>query len=148
MPFVNFDSDLDEARANGLKTVQVQQTIPAVRETLTVTRPEPVAAPVQSREARTTDVGKDPHAWSWEDLRNYVVREIETRFGEFPKDPIRLRAIFYSFHQRHGELAGPIAKAAFELHGGRWKGAPVSVTRFCKGSDQYFAIPIKERLPA
>lgn len=123
----------EDDRANGHAIVD---TVPVVTETVTITRPE----------VRTTDVGKDPARWDWEDLRNYVVREIESRFGEFPKDPLRLKGIFQGFARRHGELAGPIAVAAFELHGGRWKGAPISVTRFCAGSDPYFAVPIRNSL--
>jgi hypothetical protein len=140
---LNFDTDLDVARAQGARTVQVTATVPSVRETLTVTRLSPAPA---TRETRTTDVGKSPEEWSWEDLRNYVVRQIETFFGEFPKDPARLRGIFSSFHARHGRMAGPIAVAAFETFGGRWKGAPISVTRFCLKSDPWFADPIKQRL--
>lgn len=145
MPLVNFDSELDQARANGQHTVRVEQTIPVVRETLTVTRPEPVVA---ARETRTTDIGKDPRDWSADDLRNYVVRQIETFFGDFPKEPQKIAGIFRSFHSRYGEWAGPIAVAAFDLYAGRWRGAPISVTRFCKGSDPYFSDPIKQRLTA
>jgi hypothetical protein len=39
-----------------------------------------------------------------------------------------------------------IAKFAFEILDGRWRGAPVKITRFCKASDPYFAQPIDEYL--
>jgi len=139
---LNFDTELDQARAQGRPTVVVAAPALRVRETVSVVR-----APVESaREVRTTDVGKPSAEWGWEDLRNYVTRQIQISFGDFPIDPVKHRAIFSSFCTRHGEMAGPIAVAAFDLFGGRWNGAPISVNRFCKASDQYFAIPIKERL--
>lgn len=141
----NFDTDLDEARAQGQRTVRASTTVPTVRETVTITRTEPVAAPA-AREARTSHVGKDPADWTWENLRDYVVRQIESFHGPFPKEPAKIAGIFRSFHSRYGRDAGPIAVAAFELYRGRWKGSPISVTRFCRGSDQYFADPIRERL--
>jgi hypothetical protein len=143
---LNFDTDLDTARSQGVRKVVVQSRAPQVRESLTVTRrTEPV---VESREYRVTDIGKAPEDWSWEDLRNYVVRQIETRFGPFPIDPPRLASIFRSFHQRHGAMAGPIAVTAFDLFGGKWKGSNISVNRFCKASDKYFAEEIAQRLTA
>lgn len=141
----NFDTDLDEARAQGQRTVRVSSTVPAVRETVTITRPEPATAPA-ARETRTSHVGKDPADWSWENLRDYAVRQIESFHGPFPKEPAKITGIFRSFHSRYGRHAGPIAVAAFELYRGRWKGAPISVTRFCKGSDAYFGDVILNRL--
>jgi hypothetical protein len=138
MPYA-LQTDLDKARQGG-RTITVSQTVPAVQETVTVVRP--------TRETRTSDVGVDPSSWSWEQVRDYTVRQIESFHGEFPKQPERINSIFKSFCSRHGADAGPIAVAAFALYQGRWKGSPISVTRFCKGSDDYFALPIKERLTA
>jgi hypothetical protein len=39
-----------------------------------------------------------------------------------------------------------IAKAAFEVQNGMWRSAPISVQRFCKGSDVFFADVIAERV--
>lgn len=138
----DFETDLDVARSQGQKTIVVSTPVPVVRETVTVTRDEPSMA----IEVRTTDVGKDPTKWDWRDLRNYVVRQIQAFHGEFPIEELKVIGIFKGFARRHGELAGPIAVAAFDLHHGRWRGAPISVTRFCAGSDEFFADPIKRSL--
>ena len=54
--------------------------------------------------------------------------------------------IFSRFHKTYGEQAGKIAKHAFEVADGYWANAPISVNRFTKGSDPYFAEPILARL--
>ena len=127
---LNFPSTLDVPVSTSTITV------PVIQERVTIRRPE----------TRVTDVGKSAATWTWEDLRNYVVRSIEAIHGPFPRNPIKEKAIFSSFLSRWGTQAGPIAKFAFEECEGRWRGAPVSVTRFCKGSDEFFAAPIAERL--
>lgn len=121
---INFETELDLVGGTKL----IRDTVPIVTDTLTV-----------RREERTTDAGKDAATWTWEDLRSYVVREIEQRFGAFPRDPLKEKAIFSGFVKRHGDKAGPIAKFAFELCDGVWRNAPVAVQRFCKNSDPYFA---------
>lgn len=131
----NFVSGVDEAIAQSLPVAPVE-TAPVIRESVTIRRPE----------TRVTDVGKEPAAWTWEDLRNYVVRRIEAVHGAFPREMPKENAIFRSFASRWGALAGPIARFAFEECAGMWHGAPVRVTRFAKGSDPYFAQPIAERL--
>jgi hypothetical protein len=108
----------------------VKDTVPQVVDTVTVR-----AMP----ETRATSAGKDPATWTAEDLGSYVVTQIEQRFGQFPRNFPKEKSIFRSFVERWGTQAGPIAKMAFEIHDGFWKGAPIQVTRFCKGSDPYFA---------
>lgn len=145
---LNIETDLDVARAHGQRTV-VRSTVPTVRQSVKITPTEETTGePVLAREQRTTYVGKPPETWDWEDLRNYVVSSIQTRFGEFPIDPKKLLGIFKSFRTRYAEMAGPIAVAAFDVYGGYWGGAPISVQRFCKGSDQYFSNKIAEALRA
>jgi hypothetical protein len=113
--------------------VTVQDTVPTVVDTVVVrARPED----------RTTQIGKDAATWTWEDLRNYVVTQIERRFGQFPRNPIKESGIFKGFLNRWGAQAGPIAITAFELYDGFWKGAPIQVTRFCQNSDRFFAEPV------
>lgn len=111
-------------------------TAPSITETVSFRRPASGAS----------DVGKDASTWSWENLRDYVVRSIEKTHGPFPRDAIKEKSIFSSFVSRWGAQAGPIAQFAFGACEGMWKGSPVRVNRFCKGSDQYFAAPIVERL--
>lgn len=86
--------------------------------------------------------------WSWQDLRDYVVHSIEKRHGTFPRDAKKESGIFSRFHREYGADAGRIAQYAFEVCDGWWKNSPVSVSRFTKGSDPYFAAPILERLSA
>lgn len=86
------------------------------------------------------------HAWEWEQIRDYVVAEIEARTGPFLRDPAKEFGIFSSFKKRWGWRAGAIARYAFEVNNGVWNNQPVAVTRFTKGSDPYFATPISRRL--
>lgn len=132
----NFDTPLDEAGTTRL-AVQSQQTVTQVVEQVEV-----VPKPATSR----TDLLVMGEDWSWEQMRDYVVHEIEARFGAFPHDSIKEASIFKSFIGRHGKKAAAIAKHAFEVCDGRWAGAPISVTRFCKNSDPFFAEVIVERL--
>ena len=113
----------------------VTQTV-AVEESVTVTR----------RSEARSHMLKDSEHWGWEEVRDYVVTQIEDRFGVFPRDQRKEAAIFKSFVDRHGAAAPIIAQYAFDICEGWWKGAPVSVNRFCKGSDPYFAVPIIKAL--
>ncbi len=117
-------------------------------------RPAPPAEAPRLRETvrvhpageRTSYLLKDPADWDWQDLQAYVATRIIEIHGPFPRDDRKECGIFKSFVARHGKMAGPIAKFAFEVVGGEWMGAPIQVTRFCKGSDPYFSDPIKIRL--
>jgi hypothetical protein len=85
--------------------------------------------------------------WDWGDLRDYVIREIEKRHGPQVREPMKEKAIFGSFIKRHGAAQSvAIAEFAFDLSNGMWQSAPISVNRFCKASDPFFADPIKQRL--
>lgn len=84
--------------------------------------------------------------WVWSDLRDYVVHEIEVRFGTFPRDAKKEYGIFTRFSKEFGADASRIARTAFEVHNGWWANAPISVNRFCKASDVYFGQPIQRNL--
>lgn len=84
--------------------------------------------------------------WTWEQIRDFVVAGIEQNVGYFPRNPLTESGIFKSFKSRWGDLAGPIAIYSIDVAGGWWQNAPISVNRFCKGSDEYFAKIIAERL--
>lgn len=140
---LNFSSDLDMPAVSTTATAApvsspLVDSVPTIQEQVTYRRPE----------TRVTDIGKDPAAWSWEDLRSYVVRSIERIHGPFPRDAVKEGSIFRSFAGRWGTQAGPIACFVFEELAGMWRGAPVGVHRFCKGADNYFAAPLAERLSA
>jgi hypothetical protein len=75
------------------------------------------------------------------------VAQIAEHFGPFPRDARKEHAIFRRFFNEYGTDAIAIAKFAFgPVCGGMWRGAPISVNRFCKASDDYFAKAILERL--
>lgn len=84
--------------------------------------------------------------WSWEDLRDYVMGQIEQYHGPQVRNPVKEASIFRSFLSRHGADAPRIARYAFEVQRGMWQRAPIAANRFCKGSDEYFADVIKARL--
>lgn len=86
--------------------------------------------------------------WGWEECRDYVVRKIEERWGTSPRDPLKEAGIFKGFVGRWGSQAKPIAIAACEAHGCIWRSAPLTVTRFTKGNDPYFASVIAANLTA
>jgi hypothetical protein len=115
---------------------EVGTASPLVRHTLTVRQPE----------SRATYLTKDSMKWDWADLRSYVVTQIERLHGPFPREEMKELGIFKGFMNRWGTMAGPIAEAAFDVFGGMWKGAPISVQRFCANSDQYFAEEILRRV--
>lgn len=112
------------------------ETVPVVVQRVTVT-------PTVSR----TDLLTDAEQWAWEELRDYVVAEITRRFGAFPRDARKEYGIFNSFVARHGADAAAIAQYAFgPILDGWWGKAPISINRFAKNSDPYFAAPILARL--
>lgn len=131
MTLLHFDPDLTPVAST------TRQQSPTIVETITVQ-----TLPLESKAflARPAD------QWSWSDLRDYVVTEIERRFGTFPRDAKKEYGIFTRFHKAYGERSGMIAKHAFEVCDGWWSNAPISINRFCKGSDPYFAEPILARL--
>lgn len=101
-----------------------------------------IATPVES--ARHLLI--EPESWGWEELRDYVLHQAEERFGRQRRDLVKEKAIFQSFVGRWGDNASAIAKYAFEIKQGVWQRAPITVNRFCKGSDPFFAQVIAEHL--
>lgn len=86
--------------------------------------------------------------WTPADLRDYVVSEIEQREGPATgRDPAVEMSIFKAFAGRWGALGPAIARHAFTVCDGWWRGSPVTVKRFCKNCDKYFATPIADLLP-
>lgn len=129
------------AAARPQTTVTVQTPVPVVQETITV-------KPVLRR--RGDEGGDASPSDGWEKLRDYVVERVEAIHGPFPRGEQERRqevTIFMAFQARWPQ-AMEIAKYAFEVEGGLWKGAPVSVARFHKTSDSYFAEPIAKLLSA
>lgn len=119
-----------------IQRVQIEDHVPLVEERVTVR-----ALPV-----RATHVASSDGTWDWRQLRDYVVGEIVKVTGQFPRNEAKEAGIFKSFLDRWGSDAAPIARYAFENMHGHWKGAPVSVSRFCKGSDPYFGQLIVDHL--
>lgn len=121
-------------------TVLVEQPTPVVQQQVTLSRPTGVA---------TSYLMKPDAEWGWADLRDYVIHEIEQRHGPQLRDTKKETGIFKGFMSRWGEQSIAIARAAFgPAHNGMWRGAPIAVQRFCKGSDPYFAKVLADRLSA
>lgn len=89
---------------------------------------------------------KPDDQWGWQELRDYVVAQVEQRFGPFPRDLPKEVSIMKSFTERFGSNAPRIARAAYEVHKGMWGGAPIRLTRFTRASDAWFAVKILEDL--
>lgn len=109
-------------------------------------RKEPERKPVLRNE-RKTHVLKPCDQWGADEIREYVIGEIESRFGAFPRDPRKEHSIFNSFTTRFGDKAPLIARASFEVFEGWWNNAPISINRFCKASDPYFGDVILDKIP-
>lgn len=108
----------------------IQESSVTVTGTLTVT-------PVSANQARLAVL--DPAAWTPADFRAYVSEEIERLHG--PQLPCR-RAddILNGFFDRHGPAGAVfISRHVFEVLGGMWMGAPVTVRRFTESNDEFFA---------
>lgn len=127
---MNFDTDLDRQGVTRLvKTEMVIEEEVVVRQ-----RPSVARRHLLNQE------------WGWEEIRDYVVTEIEKRIGQFPRVIYKEDAIFKRFVREWGDQAAGIARYAFETMDGRWGGAPININRFCEKSDPFFARPISERL--
>lgn len=127
----------------------------AIRRAATGEKPVARTAPqtpVVQETVRLTPVSgaayllKDDAEWTWEDLRDYVMGQIVAYHGPQLRNPVKEAGIFRSFMARYEGNAVGIARFAFEQQRGMWQRAPISVTRFCKGSDVYFADQIAKRL--
>jgi len=111
------------------------ETVPVVTERVSVTAV-----------AGASYLLKEDSQWTWEDLRDYVMGQIEQYHGPQVRNAMKESSIFKAFLARHGEDAIKIARFAFEVQRGMWQRAPIAANRFCKASDPYFADPIKARL--
>lgn len=95
-------------------------------------------------------LAKPDELWGWTDLRDFVVHEIERRFGPLrERNATKEAAIFKRFLKDWPDGVGvKIARHAFspEACDGWWNSATIGIERFCAASDPYFAIPIGMRL--
>lgn len=123
---------------------------PRTEEEVLAEAPAQVTQEVTTSRTGTTESSyllKTASQWTWSDLRDYVVTEAEKRFGPQARDPKKESGIFKGFITRHGtEDAVLVAMAAFEVYEGTWRKAPITVTRFTKGNDPFFADVILARL--
>ena len=124
---------------------QVQGIEEIVQEAPVVFHQEISATPTGTSEA--AHLLKPAAEWTWSELRDYVITEIERRFGKMTRNPAKEAGIIKSFIGRYGvEDAVLIAMAAYEVYEGVWRSAPVRFERFTKGNDQYFSNIILARL--
>jgi hypothetical protein len=143
---LNF-TDLNRQLTQSKPVQEHRAEVPVVQEKVTVT-PLPAPAPQPETKPGIPSFHVPPLASSldWEQLRDYVVEQIEAIHGPFPREPRRENTIFMGFYGRWEDLALPIAKHAFEEAKGFWLGAPVSVARFERSSDAVFATKIAAQL--
>lgn len=129
---------IDATSTSTRATVTVTDTVGAVGE----------ATQISPGRVKTSYLDKPDHAWTWEDLRDYVVTQIRERHGERPRDPQAEIGIFKRFHRDWGAAgSAAIARYAFgPVCKGMWMGAPITAYRFCANSDPTFAMPIALRL--
>jgi hypothetical protein len=144
---LNFTADLNPTPHR--EDVQVHRAeVPMVQERVTVTpieeSPEPAPAPEPA--AKPIHVPVSTSAFEWEKVRDYVVDRILAVHGPFPRDIRKENTIFMGFVGRWEDVSMKIARYAFEVAGGEWLGAPVSVHRFHKTSDPVFAAQISSKL--
>lgn len=131
---LDFDIPLNQAKP---ATETVRQAAPEVTETIRVT-------PNRSREHLS---GRPVAEWNWSDLRDFIIEGIEQRHGPQVRDAKKEAGIVKSFISRWGiERAHAIAQASFDVYDGMWRNAPISINRFSKNSDPYFASIIADRL--
>ena len=96
--------------------------------------------PVTAAQAART--ARPPGAWSAADVGAYITEEILRAHG--PQLPAReAQAVLQAFCQRFTvPVAARIARAAFEIYRGMWRGAPITRRRFGATNDPFFAEPI------
>jgi len=85
--------------------------------------------------------------WTPALLARFVRDEITRRNG--PQLPVQQESqIITGFFERYGEMSVKIVRYVFDVCGGMWRGAPVTVRRFAPGQDNYFAEPILREIGA
>ncbi len=109
---------------------------------------EPQVVRQRTHDTKSFVAKVDDSQWTWRELRDYCVAEIEQRHGAINRDPIKESGIFKGFLKRWGKDAVRIARCAFDAHDGVWNGQPIDVARFCSNNDPYFACVIAERFRA
>lgn len=84
--------------------------------------------------------------WGWRETAEYVSSEIARRHGAQVRDPLKESGIFKGFCKRWPSQAPAIVRYAFGVCDGVWMDQPITINRFCKGSDPYFSEVIAARL--
>lgn len=98
---------------------------------------------------RRSYLAKSPEQWGHTDLRDFIVYEHERRFGPIrQRDAAKEAAICKRFLKDWQWMGPMIAMHAFAEDGcdGMWRSAPITLERFAKGCDAFFAVPIGERI--
>src|SRR5271166_1928699 len=93
-------------------------------------------------EAQVLRVARPPDEWSVDDVYAYAAEEIIRLSG--PQLPFRdAQETIQGFCSRFTvPVAVRIMRAAFEVYGGKWMGAPITWRRFTAGHDEFFAARI------
>jgi hypothetical protein len=102
-----------------------------------------VITPVSDRVADLAQL--DGSEWSAADLLFFIREETSRLCG--PQVPCnREEKIASEFLSRFGADGVMIARAAYEVHSGRWMGAPITIRRFSESNDEFFARAILGQL--
>jgi hypothetical protein len=93
-------------------------------------------------EAQAARVRRRPEDWTVADVCAYILEEVRRVHG--PQLPARdVKSVLEGFCARFTvPVAACIARAAFEVYGGMWEGAPVTWRRFSATHDEFFSAPI------
>jgi hypothetical protein len=136
---IDFDRIIDSKPA--ITVTETKIAPPVVTSTVTVT-PKPA-----SLSEKRAYLAKTDDQWDWSDLRDYCIAQMERWHGPQYRDFKKEASIFKAFLSRwpNGQ-AQRIARFAFESQQGMWRSAPITVNRFCRASDEYFAAIIMSRL--
>jgi hypothetical protein len=96
--------------------------------------------------AQAVRAARPPGSWSAGDVTAYITEEIVRVHG--PQLPARdAQQVLEAFCQRFSvPVAARVARAAFEVYGGMWQGAPVTWRRFLPSHDAFFTQPIIDAL--
>jgi hypothetical protein len=138
---INFTTDLDVATGahQSGRHIAASTVVPVVTESLTIRRHS-------NPDQRRSYVGRPDDQWTWQNMRDYVMSQMEARFGQIDRNPMKERGIFLGFLNRWGAQAPRIARFALETCEGIWQGNRIDINRFCKKSDPWFAAQIAQRL--
>lgn len=98
-----------------------------------------------AEKAKVTSKGyllKEDLDWDWQDLRDFILDEMESRGISVDEPAAKVSGIIKSFFKRWDLKGIAIARNIFEIREGQWYNHPITITNFCENQDPYFAKPV------